>query len=488
VFSRLKQLAGEALVYGVSGIFSRFLNFFLVPIYTRVFTPEDYGVIGMISAISGVISMFVTLGLDSAAIRYYYDTDQVEDRQATIATWILFHLAASLSLAAILWWLSERLALRFLGTADHALLFSLLALTMPLNAIGSISWNLLRAQRKPWLVVGLSLGNSLLTLLLTIVFVVLFRQGLRGVYLAMLCAAVPFFLVNIGILHPWIRWHRFSRVRLLQLLKYGTPLIPASMAYWIMGASDRFFLEHYAGLSDVGLYAVGGSIAALMGLMVSAFRQAWGPFANSIRLDPNCKEVYAATLTYYLVLTLGVAIGLSMFAPQILTVVATKAYYGAGPVVSYLTFAAIGYGAYYIAARGVGEVKKTAHIGWTTMLAAGVNIGLNVWLIPRLGIVGAGIAGLASQWVSAALLFCISQHYYPIPYRWRDVGILLSTSATIVAVGVQFHTDNIVATIALKALWLCLYPIVILVTGIVTPGQCRFWTRHLGWRARVALP
>lgn len=479
MFQKLKQLTGESLVYGLSGVVSRFISFFLVPVYTRVFTPADYGVLGMVSAVSAIIAMFVILGLDSAAIRYYYDTVDTRDRETTVVSWIVFYLTVSVAFAVLLALSSEYLALQFLGSADHALLFRLLALIIPLDGIGTISINLLRAQRRPWVVVGLNVGKTLLTVLLTILFVVVLGQGLRGVYLAMLSAVVPYFLANLWILRPWLRWCRFSRGRLCELLKYGLPLVPAGMAYWIISALDRFFLERYSGLSDVGLFALATSIASALALVVSAFQQAWGPFSMSIRLEANCKQVYAAVLTYYLALTVGVAVALSVFVSEILSILATKAYYGAGVAVSYLSFSLIGFGAYYIAARGVSEVKKTAHIGWTTLVAAGVSIILNLVLIPLLGVAGAAIAALAAQWTSAGLLFWMSQRYYPIPYRWREVVILLLTSALLVAVGTRIHTDHIVTTVALKLVWLSLYPCVILATGIVTRQQLRSLSRHL---------
>ncbi len=471
VGKRLKELAGESVVYGLPSILQRFVGILTVPIFSRLLSPSDYGILGMMSSILVFVTVFVVLGLDNSVALYYYDAKDDADRHASVTTWIYFYLVSSTLAAGLMFAVSSQLAGRFLDSVDYADIVRLVAMIFWLTGIWSLSQRLLRIQRKKWWVVWLTIGNTIVVTLLNLLFVAGMKKGVRGMYYGQLLAAIPYFLLNMWVIREWLSPRHVSLSRLRQLLVVGLPVVPASLAYWVIGLLDRFFLEHYKGLGQVGLFTIGSSLAAAVALLVQAFQQAWGPFAFSIKNEPTARDTYARVLTYFTLVTAGAAVALSVFTPEILRVLTPKAYSGAGPVVAWLAFASIGHGVYYIASIGVNLVKKTSHIGWTTTLSAGVTIGLNFLLVPRWGLVGAGISALAAHWSSALILFVVSQKYYRIPYRWREFALILAISAVAIAVGAQIDTPRWWTTVALKLAWLTLYPVAILLTGIVTLRQ-----------------
>src|SRR5438132_13862971 len=91
----LRQLGSETIVYGLSGVISRFLTIFLVPIYTRIFTPEDYGVMSLVTTTMALLSVFVGLALDNSAHRWYWGSEDVDDRKTTMASWAWCQIAFS---------------------------------------------------------------------------------------------------------------------------------------------------------------------------------------------------------------------------------------------------------------------------------------------------------------------------------------------------------------------------------------------------------
>jgi len=143
------------------------------------------------------------------------------------------------------------------------------------------------------------------------------RKGIYGIYLSKLIVDILFSFVALYLIKSWIGKY-FSFFRLKQLLAYGVPIVPAGIAQWALDSANRYFLRYYSSLNDVGLYAIGGKVASIMGLLTGAFQLAWGPFAFSIHREDNARDIYASILTYYLVLTSGFAIILSLFAPEIL--------------------------------------------------------------------------------------------------------------------------------------------------------------------------
>lgn len=471
VGNRVKELAVESAVYGLPSILQRFVGILTVPIFSRLLAPSDYGILGMTSSMAVCVTVLVVLGLDNSAALYYYDARDEADRKATVATWIYFYLLTSTLAAGLMLLMSARLSGRFLNSAQNQDIVRLVAVTFWLTGIWSLSQRLLRIQRKKWWVVWLTIANTVLATGLSLLFVAGLKKGVRGMYYGQLGAAIPYFLLNLWVIRQWLSPRYISLPRLKQLLAVGLPVVPASLAYWVIGLLDRFFIEHYRGLGDVGLYSIGGALAAAVALLVQAFQQAWGPFAFSIKNEPTARQTYARVLTYFALLTCAAAAALSVFTPEILRILTPKAYAGAGAVVAYLALASIGHGVYYIASIGVNLVKKTAHIGWTTMVAAGVTIGLNLVLVPRWGMVGAAVSAIVAHWTAAALLFAMSQRCYRIPYRWRELAVILVATVAVIALGGRIHTPYWWSTAALKLCALALFPIVILLSGIVTLRQ-----------------
>ncbi|MBK9483526.1 MAG: hypothetical protein IPO02_16455 [Bacteroidetes bacterium] len=97
----LKQLAGESLIYGISSMLSRFSGIFLVPLYTRLLLPADYGALSLVNSTFYFIIVLAVFALDSAAARWYYDTEDINERKKTIASWFWFQLISSLIYAQL---------------------------------------------------------------------------------------------------------------------------------------------------------------------------------------------------------------------------------------------------------------------------------------------------------------------------------------------------------------------------------------------------
>lgn len=437
---RLRELAGDTFVYGFASVAGRFLSFVLVPLYARVFLPEEYGVVGVITAIYAVVALFAILGIDNAAFHLYFSTEDAGDRARTILTWVSFHLVFSVGISAVLWVSSEALAVAFLRGAPDAFLVKCLAATTLLESFGVVGTVVLRAQRRTWLLLLISVGKEALRGALTIVLILSFGFRVDGVLVAMVATAVPYCVINIAILIPVIRGAQFSRPRLMQLLRFGLPAAPASFAAWGMQSADRLILEHLRGLSHVGQYTLAASIAAVLGLGVAAFRQAWVPFALSIRNDADSKTTYSTVLTFYIAAATTGALALSLFAGPVVRLIAGDRYPGLAPVVTFLAFSWVAYGAYHVAYRGVIESGRTIHIGTTTVMGLVVGVALNFLLIPGFGASGSAVAGLVAQSTAAVLLMRKSQRHHRVDFQWREITIMLSSAALAATAGIISQT------------------------------------------------
>jgi len=479
MFDKLKQLGKESLIYGLSRVVGRFVSAFLVPVYTRIFIPSDYGVVDMVTTYASITTIFIVLGLDTATIIYFYGTDDIKDKKNILSTSFFSQLAMSFIMLIPPLFFSSNVSELVLDDRNYSVYFRLVALDFPFIFCIGFAQDVLRLIRKPWKYLIITLGAILSNIILTILLVVVFKKGLYGVFLSKLVVDIIFAIISIYLFRSLIV-ARISLYRLKQLLACGIPLIPASISYWVLDVSNRYFLRYYISLSEVGIYSIGSKMASLLMLFTGAFQLAWSPFSLSIQHEEDSKRVYANVLTYYLVIMCGMGVGLSIFSLEILKIFTTKLYYGASIIVPYLVFSVMSSGVYYIISIGVNITKKTSHIGWTTMVSAGASIALNFILIPRYGIVGASIASCISTWLSPILLYFVSQHYYPINYKLGKVAIILSSSIILIIIGNFVKIPNLLLAIALKFALFAAYFLILMASSIIQPSMLLRLLKGLG--------
>lgn len=470
---QLRTLAHDSIVYGLSGIATRFLNFLLVPLYTRVFPPEDYGIISLITASMTVVSIFTVLALDTAAGRWFWDTEDVFDRKSTMASWAWCQLTVASLFAVAIYALADRLGPVITGHPGVGVYFRLAAAALPLGVLGWVTTNWLRFQRRPWVAVGYALGTSLASILTTIILVVFLRRGLVGIYLAQVVAGVVSTAGAVVLMRDWVSPSHFSWPRLLAMLRFALPLIPSALAFWVVSFADRYFVQFYTSTSEVGLYQVGSSIAAAVAVVTAAFQQAWGPFAMSIHKQEDAKPVYANVLLAYLWTTCLLGSALSILAPEAIRVIATDRYLGAETVVGLLAFSYIMNGLVYIAAIGPTIAKSSAPIGMAAILAAGLNIVFNFLLTPRFGKTGSALAAFLSQSAMPIYLFYRAQRIYPIPYRFKTAIMILALSFLVIGVAAFCSSNHLWFSLVVRFTLVSLFVPALFLLRLVTPAQAR---------------
>jgi O-antigen/teichoic acid export membrane protein len=451
---------------------TRFLSVWLVPVYTRLFSPADYGVLSLVTSTVAMVSIFAVLALDNSAARWFWDTDDEQDRKRSIASGALCQVFVASLLGAMLYAVADPLADRIVKRADAAQYFRLMGLSLPLGQLGGVVGGWLRMQRRPVATTVYTLGTSVLQIALALLFVVGLRWGLRGVYLAQIATLGVGTIVALLLLRDWVNPIHFDWSRLREMLRFAFPLIPAALAMWVVGFADRFFVQHYTSTTDVGLYSVGSSLAQGMLLLTGAFQLAWGPFALSIHREPHAEHTYAQTFVVFVVVTAFLAAAISLFAPEIIRLLATKQYLGATSVVGLLSLGYAMVGLNYIAATGPMILKVTGPIGAAITAAATLNLLLNFLLVPRYGMIGGAISALVSQSVAPIVLFWWGRHRYPIPYRFRTAIVLFGLSLALIGAGQILPLQGL-SGILIKFSLLGLFIPTLFMLDVLTVGRTR---------------
>ncbi|HEX5449136.1 MAG TPA: polysaccharide biosynthesis C-terminal domain-containing protein, partial [Gaiellaceae bacterium] len=197
-----------------------------------------------------------------------------------------------------------------------------------------------------------------------------------------------------------------------------------------------------------------------------AFRTAWPAFAYSIEDDREARRTYAFVLTYLLAFASWVALALGALAPWWTDLLTASQYHRAEKGVALLAFAGAVYAGYTVLAIGSGRARKT-QLNWVvTGVGAAANVGLNFWLIPRWGMVGASISTLAAYVVLFAGMTLYAQHVYPVSYQWRRV-----LTAVGVAVGLTVAARAASLSLAPSFLLVAAYPLGLALAGFYLPAE-----------------
>lgn len=434
MLKQLKQLGSDSLIYGVSGILTRMIGIFLIPIYTRLFVPKDYGIINLINTTFFLLGLLVVCALDNSASRWFYDSKKVNDHKKTFGSWLWFQFILSAAVSIIVILLSPFLISKFFAADGKPIYFILPAINLVTNILPGLINNWYRVHRRPVATVLFSFSQTIVTIGLSVLFVIILRWHITGVFAALTISSTIFSLVALQQMKGWLGFKYFNKERLKVMLKYALPFIPAAIAYWLLNSTDSYFIAYFKNKSEVGLFGIGASLAAGIALFTGSFQQAWGPFAFSIMHEANARQVYANVFLLF-----GYAMGLlaallMLFAPEILMLLTSPDYYGAAWVAGILSYNLVLIGFTYIASIALGIAKKSTPYGIAMLFATLLTIILDIILIPKFGKEGSAIATVAAQLIVPAYLFYKGQKVYPIPYKFAEVLIAMSSMALVVVI------------------------------------------------------
>jgi O-antigen/teichoic acid export membrane protein len=432
----LKRLLKESLIYGLSRYIGKFISIFLLPLYTAVLIPEDYGILDLLGTITIVSSFMIVSGTDTALGYYYYRKEHFHERAVMVSSSLWIRIILSLIAFALIAAGANLISETLFGR-DYSLFIIITGITIIFSSVYSFLLDLLRFELKPWLFTIISTGVILIQIMLNIYFVLILRKGVYGVLIANGTGSLLFFLITV--IYVFNKYGmKLSRTWTSNILKYGFPLIGTGIAVWVLTATDRYFLAHYASLSSVGIYAVGMKLANTLGIVAGALQLAWGPFAANIQYEENAKQVYKRVFLLFFIINVIAVFLISMFSIDILEVFTQPAYYSAKAVVPFLCIATVLSSAYFIVAVGIALTKKVQHTIWITVTAAVVNIVLNYLITPKFGAIGASFSLMIAYVTIFILTLSMSQKHYPINYPYIKVLFLFIPAAIIIFISYYF--------------------------------------------------
>lgn len=434
----LKAALRDSLVYGLASILSRGLAIFLLPIYTRVLSPADYGVYDLLVTLVALANLVVALEVSQGLARYWADTGDAAARIRFASTALLFTLGMYLIICGLALVFAEPFTALLMGAVAYVDAFRLGMAFVLLNGLYYLVLNQFRWELRSREFAFISLGYAVLTLVFALGFCVLLDWGLEGVLLAQIAATLICLLVALWRLRSSFR-PAFDVEALQKMLVFSLPLVPSGIAIFTSLYINRFALLQYASIEEVGLYGLATRIAGLITLLILGVQAALTPLVYQHAQQQETPGQLARLFSWFAALALLGCLGLGLLASELVQLFATADYASAAPLVSILAPAML-LSQMYVFAPGIGIRKKTLYQLVVTLLAAAVSVLANWILVPAFGMAGAAWATLLSSVIFLWGWFWVSQRLYPVPYAWRQLGLCLLAFIACVLAGRVLET------------------------------------------------
>lgn len=438
--SDLRKLFGQTAIYGLSSVLGRLLNYLLVPLYTRVFMPEEYGVVTELYAYATFLIIIFTYGLETAFFRF---TSKEENPEKVYTTGLISLVISSLSLLGLILLFIDPIstALRYSAHKEYITWF---AMILGLDAIASLPFARLRFENKAMKFVTIRLLNMLVNIGLNLYFLLLcpwwFKQ--YGVHLPLYDPAVGVgyvFISNLAtslltLVFLWkelfgVRW-TFNKGLWKRMIVYSLPLLVGGLAGMTNETVDRVLLKFLLpfspreNMAQLGIYGACYKLSILMTLAIQAYRMAAEPFFFRLHKEQDVRVMYARAMNYFVIVCSLIFLGV-MLHIDIIKHFIDRDYHSGLHVVPVLLMSNLWLGLFLNLSIWYKLSDRTIFGTLFTVAGAVLTIILNIWWIPVYGYTGSAWTTLICHVFMTIACYAAGQYYYPIRYNLKKIGFYL---------------------------------------------------------------
>lgn len=427
--SKTKRLVSNTFIFMIGSIGSKFIQFFLVPVYTYALSTTQYGITELIFTVANLLMPLLSVSIADGLLRFGLDTKLKKEEVLKISLlFVMIGSAVSLLCVPLF---------RLNAILSQWLFYFLLILNLRIYRDVFAIYLKVCDKNKFF-----ALDSILYTFVLcisSVLFLVYYKWGIAGYFGGYICANLVSILFLLWAGRPFKNWPRgVNKTLAYQLLAYSAPMILNALAWWIIQGTSRFALQGLVSVAAVGIYAVAAKIPTLISAFTGVFSQAW--IISSVLEYDSEQERAFYTLTfrrYYVFLFIG-SIGLTGIIKTFMKLYVSPDFFIAWKYVPLLLASTV---CVSVAAFCVGiyaAAKKNVNITLTTLTGAGLNILCCLLLIPWLGVMGAALATFLSWLYIAGIRLWDISRFFPFEVNYKRLilymSLLLLQSVTVIYV------------------------------------------------------
>jgi len=478
----MKSLGKNSLVYMIGQALSRAVGFFMIPLYTRYIAPDNYGAMEMIEILSSILMITISIGVSDGMSRYYYSEKDIDKRNEVVSTVILGFTLIAIPIVSLFLVGSSFLSKLVLDEESYRYILQLAFITCFFGMFCDVGYSYLRIVYRAKLFVVMTVLQLVIALTLNIWFVAYLKLNVLGIFYSTLisqafvgCIMTIWVLKKVGM--------RLSPKLLIDILKFGAPLIPSRIGLMLGFLSNRFFLRWFGAvdpvvaLAQIGLFSLGHKFAVIVNRFVTVpLNSYWAPRRMELIFNDkvDSRETIARVCTYATFLSIFAGLLLVAAIESIIDIMAAPSYKGAHIIVPFvvLSYIALGLETHFM--TGILYCKKTKFTTYITIISLFIILLWNFVFIPKYGLIGAATSNLAGYSVRLALIYFVSQRLHTIPFEVGRLFTMLVASIILFFISqfVVFNSPyvNLLARTAVVAT----YPLLLYIAGFFHKGERQF--------------
>ena len=404
--SESNKFIRDIIWVAISQIFTNLLSFITLPALTKTYTTEIFGVYTQVLVTVGFLAPIITLQFVTAMVRFLAGEEDKDKRLRSIGAMLYTVIIFACVILAIgnIW--ASQISFYIFGDSAYNLIVRLAFFLACANAIYLFLISYLRARGKikRLSIIQIALFTSRMG---CIVGLVLSGFSLQWVIVGMMCVYLIFILYLLFNIIREVGFPVPNFSGLSGFLAFSVPQIPTGILTWIMSVSDRYFITHFIDLSQTGIYASSSTLAGLISLFYFPIGYVLLPVVSRTweqNKKAETKVYFEYSTRLFLTLAIPGAVGLSMLSQTLLVVLTTPEYLAGITLVLLIAISQIFEGMFQLNTYIVYLVKQTKWLPLMIVTSTGISIGLNVALIPYIGIVGAAISKIVAYFLLAIIV------------------------------------------------------------------------------------
>jgi O-antigen/teichoic acid export membrane protein len=416
----------NSIFYMIGEIVPKITGILLLPIFTRYLTPKDYGILSYTTSLMIYIYIFSSLSLNSYVLRNYFEYKNTKERKkmlGNIVTFIfIFNILFLLIGGALLKYGFELFKIKI----DFFPYVFLSLISNFIEVFGIIPLVICRLQEKALKFISITIGQSVLQILVSLFLIIIFKQGVLGRYLGILTTNLIFLNIYIYILRKEI----IININILEIkkaLKFSLPLVPGAISFALLDVSDRIILEKFVSLDKMGIYSIAYTLGFGVNVIINGGYRAFEPILFKNIREKNFMEIFENIKNKYIFFIFSSSLGFILFSQEILVFMTTKNFYIAYKIIPIIVIGAILKGIYILYGVLIMAQNSTKLLSYAVIIGAITNIIINILYIPKYGIIIAAIStAIGYAFMTVIIHFnCVRLYKLKISKEIKEYFILM---------------------------------------------------------------
>lgn len=433
----MKRFLKDISVYGVLPIIGKFSGFFLIPIYTRVFSSFEFGIIELIFTLISFLSFFCTLEFYSSIGRYFYEMETLIKKKRLISTGFWLTVIATLFIITLSLLFKEKLIFHYLNNGDYTYHLNIGMIWLLFLSLSTYLGVIPRYEKRAKLFVLINTISLLVRIVATIILITVLKFGIIGVFYGHIIGTI-FSTISYGIISSKYLSFSINLLDIKKITSFALPLVPGLLLIGLWNPLSRKIIAHFYSIETVGLLSFAIRITAIIMIVNLAIHRAWTPF-----LFENFKKesfrIEIKQISYFMgIVSISFAIFLTLVSPEIVRIIGTSEYERGTVLIGFLSF----YGILQALRRIRGFAPLVLSKTYIISLSEGIGLLLGALLLiifKEFLLIGIGLAFVIPNLIKYLILVHYTQKKFDISFSNKhEIVLIIMLIVSILSILLKF--------------------------------------------------